>query len=225
MAAKSSSSFRLSATPVTIFAHLLVIAVTTLVLVWLLNFRAGLAFESRIKEKIFNLHPLLMAIGFVLVAGEAIMSYKTVVAERETQKIVHLILHTIALTCGIIGINAVFKFHNELPIPVPHMYTLHSWIGMSTFCLFGLQFLFAFFSFVFPGSDSGTRSRMAPYHMFFGIVIFLMAIISAETGLVERFIFLGLRRSQEALIMNFTGLLILLFGIAVGFAVILPRRY
>ncbi|KAL8105791.1 putative ascorbate-specific transmembrane electron transporter 1 [Apium graveolens] len=223
MAAKSSSSFRLSATPVTIFAHLLAIAVTTLVLVWLLHFRTGLAFESRIKEKIFNLHPLLMAIGFVLVAGEAIMSFKTVAAERETQKIVHLILHTIALTCGIIGIYAVFKFHNE--ISIPHMYTLHSWIGMSTFCLFGLQFLFAFFSFVFPGADSGTRSRMAPYHVFFGIVIFLMAIISAETGLTERFIFIGLRRGQEALIMNFTGLLILLFGIAVGFSVILPRRY
>lgn len=66
---------------------------------------------------------------------------------------------------------------------------------------------------------------MAPYHVFFGIVIFLMAIVSAETGLAERFIFLGLRRGQEALIMNFTGLLILLFGIAVSFAVILPRRY
>ncbi|KAL1806917.1 hypothetical protein ACET3Z_029985 [Daucus carota] len=222
MAAKSSSSFRLSATPVTIFAHLLVIAVTTLVLVWLLHFREGLAFESRNKDKIFNLHPLFMAIGFVLVVGEAIMSYKTVTAARETQKIVHLILHTIALVSGIIGIYAVFKYHNELSIP--NMYSLHSWIGMSTFCLFGLQFLFAFFSFVFPGADSGTRSRMAPYHVFFGIVIFLMAIISAETGLTERFIFLGLRRSQEALIMNFTGLLILLFGIAVGFSVILPRR-
>lgn len=68
---------------------------------------------------------------------EAIMSYKTVAAERETQKIVHLILHTIALASGIIGIYAVFKFHNELSIP--NMYTLHSWIGMSTFCLFGLQ--------------------------------------------------------------------------------------
>lgn len=101
-------------------------------------------------------------------------------------------------------------------MPNVHLVIFHSFL---------FQFLFAFFSFVFPGADSGTRSRMAPYHVFFGIVIFLMAIISAETGLVERFIFLGLRRSQEALIMNFTGLLILLFGIAVSFAVILPRRY
>ena len=54
MEAKSGSSFRLSATLVTLFAHLLVIIVTTLVLVSLQHFRQGLAFESRIKEKIFN---------------------------------------------------------------------------------------------------------------------------------------------------------------------------
>lgn len=78
---------------------------------------------------------------------------------------------------------------------------------------------------MFPGAESGTRSRLAPWHVFFGIVIFFMAIVTAETGLVERFIFLGLQQSQEALIVNFTGLLILLFGISVGLAVILPRGY
>ncbi|KAJ6910870.1 hypothetical protein NC652_021503 [Populus alba x Populus x berolinensis] len=36
------------------FAHLLAIAVTTLVLVWLLHFRGGLAFESANKGEILN---------------------------------------------------------------------------------------------------------------------------------------------------------------------------
>lgn len=67
----------------------------------------------------------------------AIMTYKTVPAERETQEIFHLILHCVALVAGSIGIYAVFKSHNELSIP--EMNTLHSWIGMSTFCLFGLK--------------------------------------------------------------------------------------
>lgn len=98
MAAKSNrSSYNLSWLPVTIFAHLLVIAVTILVLVWLLQFREGLAFKSDNKQKIFNVynflrnllftstscivlhfslgsvlqvHPLLMVIGFLLVLGE-----------------------------------------------------------------------------------------------------------------------------------------------------------
>lgn len=52
--ALTSSSYQLSATPVTIFAHLLVIVVTILVLVWLLHFREGLAFKSVNKQKILN---------------------------------------------------------------------------------------------------------------------------------------------------------------------------
>ena len=53
MAAKGSS-FQITATPVTLFAHLLLIAVTTLVLVWLLHFQGGLAFKSGDNDKIFN---------------------------------------------------------------------------------------------------------------------------------------------------------------------------
>ncbi|PSR84890.1 Ascorbate-specific transmembrane electron transporter [Actinidia chinensis var. chinensis] len=220
MASKNGSSFRVSALPVTVFAHLVAIAVITLVLVWLLHFQGGLAFKSDIKTKIFNIHPLLMVIGFILIAGEAIMSYKTFPGPRNTQKFIHLILHFIALLAGIVGIYAVFKFHHELGIP--DMYTLHSWIGMSTICLFAIQWIFGFFSFWWPGAETGTRTRLAPWHIFFGIVIFFMAILSAMTGLVEKFVFLSLQRSQEALIVNFTGLLILLFAIAVGLSVILP---
>ncbi|KAK3040708.1 hypothetical protein RJ639_027998 [Escallonia herrerae] len=147
------------------------------------------------------------------------MAYETVPATRKVQKVVHLILHLIALLAGIVGIYAVFKFHHELRIA--NMYTLHSWFGMSTICLFGLQWLLAFFSFWFPGAESSTRAKLAPWHIFLGIVIFLMAILSAETGLVERFSFLQLGRTQEALIVNFTGVLLFLFAVSVGITVIL----
>ncbi|WOH07580.1 hypothetical protein DCAR_0727012 [Daucus carota subsp. sativus] len=210
MVDKNGSRFRLSAKPVIIFAHLLVIVVTTLILVWLLNFREGIAFRSRTKEKIFNLHPLLMTIGFVLVAGEAIMTSKTVPSER-ARKTFHLILHCVALVAGTTGIYAAFKFHNELSLPN----TLHSWIGMSTICLFGLQFLLGVYSFMFPGANSGASSRTTKWHRFVSIFIFLMAIISAETGLVEKFNILGLPHDQEDSLMNITVLLILLSGVAV----------
>ncbi|XP_059659158.1 probable ascorbate-specific transmembrane electron transporter 1 [Cornus florida] len=218
---KSRSSFQLSALPVTIFAHLIVIAVTTLVLVWLLHFREGLAFKSVIKAKIFNVHPLLMTVGFILMGGEAIMAYKSIPGTRNVQKGFHLTLHFIAFLSGIVGIYAVFKFHNELDIP--DMYTLHSWLGMSTICLFGLQWLIAAFSFWWPRAEKQSRARLAPWHVFLGMVIFLMAILSAETGLLEKFLFLGLYRSREAMIVNFTGLLLLIFGISVGLTVLLPQ--
>ncbi|XP_030468108.1 probable ascorbate-specific transmembrane electron transporter 1 [Syzygium oleosum] len=214
-------SFQLSAAPATVLAHLLVIAVATLVLVWLLKFQDGVALSSHNKQKIFNLHPLLMVIGFILVGGEAIMVYKTIPAKREVQKTIHMILHLIALLLGSLGVYAVFKFHNELHIP--NLYTLHSWLGITTISLFGLQWLAAFFSFVFPKANNYARDSYYPWHIFVGSVVFFLAICTAEAGLAERFIFLKLQHGRQALIMNFTGLLIFLFAVSVGLSVILPR--
>lgn len=73
----------------------------------------------------------------MVLIDSAIIVYKTIPAPRKGQKLIHLILHFIALAAGIVGVYAVFKFHRELHIP--HMYTLHSWIGLSTICLFAFQ--------------------------------------------------------------------------------------
>ncbi|KAK9063811.1 hypothetical protein SSX86_017683 [Deinandra increscens subsp. villosa] len=220
--AKGGSNFQMSAAPVTAFVHLLALSIAILTLVWLVKFHEGFAFESRWSAKIFNLHPLLMILGFLLFSGEAIVVYKAIPANRKAQKLIHLVLHFIALVAGIVGVYVVFKFHDK--IHAPHVYTLHSWIGLSTICLFGLQWLLGFFTFWYPRAESTRRASMAPWHAFFGVVIFFMTIVTAETGLMQKFVFLKLRRSPEALVMNFTGLLILLFGIFVVLSVILPRR-
>jgi cytochrome b-561 len=65
------------------------------------------------------------------------MSYRSLPGSRDARKRVHLMLHGVALVLGAVGIYAVFKFHNESNIP--NMYSLHSWVGMGTFCLYGIQ--------------------------------------------------------------------------------------
>ncbi|MBH0219775.1 hypothetical protein GH793_16475 [Listeria monocytogenes] len=55
-------------------AQVLAIAGAVLVLVWCIHFRGGLAWESSDKSLIFNLHPVLMLIGLIILGGEAIMS-------------------------------------------------------------------------------------------------------------------------------------------------------
>ncbi|KAL2347820.1 hypothetical protein Fmac_001820 [Flemingia macrophylla] len=213
--------FQVQATSTTVFAHLLLIAITTLVLVWLLHFREGVAFfKSSNPIKIFNLHPLLMVIGFILVGGEAIMAYKSVPGKKRSLKVVHLVLHLIALVAGVLGIVAVFLYKNK--VGLPDMYTLHSWLGMSAICLFGSQYILGFFAYFFPGAEKSTRGRLLPWHRFMGMVIFLLAVATAETGLVQYFEAVGLFRSQEALILNFTGLLLFLFAVFVSLSVILP---
>lgn len=67
----------------------------------------------------------------------AMMAYKTVFASRIVQKTVHMLLHLTAFCLGIVGLCAVFKYHDMAGLT--DMYSLHSWIGMGTFCLFGLQ--------------------------------------------------------------------------------------
>ncbi|CAH1416733.1 unnamed protein product [Lactuca virosa] len=216
--ANKRSSYSMLAFPV----HLLVISIVALVLFWLIGFREGFALSSSTKMKIFNLHPLLMVLGFLIFSGEAMIAYKAIPAPRMVVKIIHLTLHFIALVSGIFGVYAVFKFHDE--VKAPHMYTLHSWIGMSAIALFGLQLILGFVTFLFPGAESATRARFSPWHVSAGVVIFFMAIVTTETGLIEKFIFQQLKRGQEALLVNFIGLLILLFGISVIVTAILPIR-
>ncbi|KAL8160150.1 hypothetical protein V2J09_001687 [Rumex salicifolius] len=201
-------------------AHLLAISILVLVLVWVLHFREGLAFRTHIKPKIFNVHPLLM-VGFILLSGEAILVQKTLPGTKRVQKGTHLALHLSALISGAIGVYAVLKFHDELSIP--HVYSLHSWLGLITISLYFLQWFWSFFAFAYPQLKSSTRSGIMPWHVVGGMLLFLMAVSTAFVGLGEKFIFLKLQRGQEALVMNFTGLLLLLFAAMVVIKVLVPR--
>lgn len=72
-----------------------------------------------------------------MLVNAAIIAYKSVPTPRNSQKLVHLILHLLALISGILGIYAVFKFKNKPD--QKDMVTLHSWLGIITISLFGLQ--------------------------------------------------------------------------------------
>nr|POF08409.1 putative ascorbate-specific transmembrane electron transporter 1 [Quercus suber] len=149
------------------------------------------------------------------------MAYKTVQAGRRSRELVHLTLHLIALLLELLGVYAAFMFNHDFN--VEEMLTLHSWLGIIAICLFGLQWVFAFLTYCFPKAENLTRAMILPWHGFFRMVIFLLAICTAETRFVEIFISLALERNQEALVRNFTGLLIFLFAVSVTLSVILPR--
>ena len=58
-------------------------------------------------------------------------------------KLVHMSLHVLVMIFATIGLVTVFDFHNANNIP--NLYSLHSWIGLSTVCLFFLQVMHYFF--------------------------------------------------------------------------------
>jgi len=52
-------------------------------------------------------------------------------------KIVHSVIQAAALIFAAVGLAAAFDYHSRKDIP--DMYSLHSWLGLITVILFGLQ--------------------------------------------------------------------------------------
>lgn len=70
----------------------------------------------------------------------AIISYKALPWQKEVKKLIHLVLHAIALILGAVGIYAAFKYHNESAIV--NLYSLHSWVGLGAICLYAIQVIY-----------------------------------------------------------------------------------
>ena len=213
--------------------HLLAAAATALVLLWCIGFRGGLAFRSHNKQQIFNIHPPLMLIGFIVIGGEAILAYRTLPSSvsRDARKKAHLALHAVALALGLIGLYAVFKYHVEAGIP--NLYSLHAWLGIATVALYGVQWLAGFLAFFFPGAKPETRRASVPWHAVLGLLVFTLAVGTAQLGFLEKMTFLQApplrlaKHGAEALLVNFTAVVVLLLGIAVVLATVDvdPTRY
>ncbi|XP_068646596.1 probable ascorbate-specific transmembrane electron transporter 1 [Aristolochia californica] len=206
----------------TYVSHVLAVALAVMVLVWCINYRGGLAFTATNKQLIFNIHPVLMLIGFVIIGSEAIISYKALPFRKEVKKLIHLVLHAIALVLGIIGIYAAFKYHNESGIA--NLYSLHSWLGIGTICLYAIQWIFGFVVFFFPGGTSSLRSGALPWHVAFGLFVYLLALATVELGFLEKLTFLqnsGLDKyGPEAFLVNFNAIAVILFGAFIVLATI-----
>lgn len=72
-----------------------------------------------------------------MVLHAAILAYKTVPGTKKLKKLVHLALQFLAMLLSLIGLWTVWKFHDERQID--HLYTLHSWVGLSCIIFFSLQ--------------------------------------------------------------------------------------
>lgn len=199
-------ALKVPAAPFTFVVHALGLVGLILVLVWTIHFRGGFAWEDSNKNLIFNLHPLLMLIGFIVLGGEAIISYKSLPLSKDVKKLIHLVLHAIALVLGIVGIYTAFKYHNESGIA--NLYSLHSWLGIGVIVLYAIQWLYGFLTFFFPGGSAYLRSESLPWHVVFGIFVYVLAVTTATLGFLEKLTFLqnsGLDKyGSEAFLVNFT---------------------
>ncbi|CAN0928961.1 Transmembrane ascorbate ferrireductase 2 [Linum grandiflorum] len=213
--------------PIVIVVRLLGVIIAGLVLTWTMHYRGGLALVSDNKDLIFNVHPVLMVIGLLLMNGEAMLAYKTIPGTKSFKKLVHLGLQFLALCLSLIGVWAALKFHNDKGID--NFYSLHSWLGLVCLFLFCIQWAAGFATFWYPGGSRNSRATLLPWHVFFGVFIYALAIVTATTGLLEKATFLQInkvitRYSTEALMVNSLGILIVVLGGFVVLATVSPPR-
>ncbi|XP_041464362.1 lysosomal membrane ascorbate-dependent ferrireductase CYB561A3-like [Lytechinus pictus] len=205
--------------PLVLLAELLGLVSCILIGLWMGRYLGGFAWDGSSQE--FNLHPLLMTVSMVFLYGNATMIYRIftgVDVPRIAVKATHagaLLLATIMMS---VGLTAVFQNHNANGIP--NLYSLHSWLGITTVSMFLLQLVLGLGIFLLPFASSQLRASYLSSHVFFGIAILSMAAATCLIGILEKIMFSGIKYSDlpaPAIIANAAGLTIVGFVITVAY--------
>ncbi|XP_077590703.1 transmembrane ascorbate-dependent reductase CYB561 [Stigmatopora nigra] len=188
--------------------------------VWMGHYRGGFAWDG--SEREFNLHPLCMVLGLVFLQGDAILVYRVFHQEpKKNVKMLHGIIHMLALIVSIIGMVAVFDFHRAAKYP--NMYSLHSWCGLATIILFAVQWVIGLSFFLFPVASSWLRATYLPIHAFCGLLLLAMAVGTSLIGITEKLLFDIMSTysqfSPEGVLANVLGVLLVCFGVLVFYLI------
>lgn len=202
--------------PVAGIAQITGIMAVVLTGIWMGHFRDGFAWQSDPKKE-FNWHPMLMVLGLIYLYGNGILMYRLFRNEKKRKlKLIHAGVMLSSFFFTVIALKAAFDSHNLADPPIPNLYSLHSWMGMTTVLLFSAQWVSGLVTFLFPGLASHLRAAYLPIHVSFGILIFVMACATSLTGITEKLLFslkgeYG-KRAPEGVMANWIGILIILFG-------------
>lgn len=78
------------------------------------------------------------------------------------------------------------------------------------------QWVYGFIVFFYPGGTAEIRRESLPWHVLFGIFVYILAIATATLGFLEKLTFLensGLAKyGSEAFLVNFTAIVTVLYG-------------
>lgn len=202
------------------WTQVLGLASVVLTAVWMGHYRGGFSWDGSSFQ--FNVHPLCMVLGLVFLQGDAILVYRVFRNEaKRNVKILHGIIHLLALIVSIVGIVAVFDFHRAAKIP--DMYSLHSWCGMLTIVVFCVQWVMGLMFFLFPVASSWLRASYLPVHVFCGLVLVVMSIGTSLLGITEKLLFSIMPSYStfpaEGVLANILGLVLVLFGVVLCYLI------
>ena len=179
--------------------------VATLVLVvsWCTTSLGGIRFFTaelvkggdRDTKKLFNSHPLLMVLAYVVCMSEAILAYKAPISSmliplRWQRKLIHAVMHTLAAIFIVMGLYSAFQSHNLAVPPIPNMYSLHSYVGLATAIATLAQYTASVLVFYIPGMSYRVRTFLMPIHLKLGVLVYAAGIATILVGIQEKSTFL-----------------------------------
>ncbi|KAI5618504.1 cytochrome b ascorbate-dependent protein 3 isoform X1 [Silurus asotus] len=178
----------------------LVLSLVCVVLVahWNSAYRGGFSWDGTITQ--FNWHPVFMVVGLVVLYGNAAILYRIPLSwtqDKMRWKILHACLLLLALIFTILGLCAVFNYHNANNIA--NLYSLHSWIGIATSALFAVQWVAGFGAFLLPCSPVPLRVLVKPTHVWLGSILLVLSVVSCISGINEKLSSVLKKGSNETL--------------------------
>ncbi|KAE9524743.1 hypothetical protein AGLY_014793 [Aphis glycines] len=193
---------------------------------WIVQYRGGFSFTE--PKIIFNWHPLLMTIAFLYLFANAILHYRTFPNNtKQKLKNQHALIHGCILILIVLAGFAAFVSHQYGKPQIPHLYSLHSWLGVITIIMFLSQLISGLWCFLYPGVAVQHRETLAPYHVFFGIGIFILAVATALLGFCEKIIFALSDKYKllpaEAVLGNILGIVCVFYCILVVYMITKPE--
>ena len=157
-------------------------------------YKGGVALD--VGTTLFNYHPLLMTMGLLLFPVHAMLVYRFVPKSKLIQKIIHSFLMFAGLFISIIGLTVaeVSLLHGKQY----HIWSIHSWFGLLTVCMFIVQFAFALLALSLPiGLDR--KARIIVLHKYSGIILTLLPMMTISLGITQ------FRSSEEMHVSPFNG--------------------
>ena len=89
-------------------------------------------------------------------------------------------------------------------------------LDVLTVFVYNLQWIYGFLVFFYPRGTLGLRSSSLPWHVLFGILVYVLVVGNTTLGFLEKLTFLehrGLAKyGAEALLVNFTAIVTILYG-------------
>lgn len=106
---------------------------------------------------------------------------------HQTQKTLHIVFQTLAILISWFGVLCAYLFHSRKNIP--HLYSLHSWLGITALIGVTISLVSSFLTFYYPKSGPVYYRLALPFHVFGGITNIALSAGICVIGITEKAIF------------------------------------